>query len=134
MQIEDILVGDKQLAKEILYDMRQAELAKEDDAVAAVPQGPAVQQSTGPCSTDQVGPSGEGPSGAGSPAVRVGPTAASSHPRLVPRGQTAASRRHSNLRRSSGESRLPALRVVAEKLCQPSVRHVRVSEYAEEYR
>jgi len=104
LQIEDILVGDKQLAKEILYDMRQAELAKEDDAVTAVPQGPAVQQSTGPHSTDQAGPSGEGPSGAGSPAVRGGPTAASPHPVLMPRGQAATRHRQSNFRRSSGES------------------------------
>ncbi len=99
LQIEDILVGDKQLAKEILYDMRQAELAKEDDAVTAVLQGPAVQKSTGPQSADQAGPSGEG-----SPAVRAGPTAASPRPGLMPRGQAATRHRQSNLRRSSGES------------------------------
>lgn len=99
LQIEDILVGDKQLAKEILYDMRQAELAKEDDAVPVVLQGPAVQQSTGPHFTDQAGPSG-----AGTPAVRGGPTAASPHPVLMPRGQAATRHRQSNFRRSSGES------------------------------
>lgn len=36
MQIEDILVGDKQLAKEILYDIKQAEQAKEGDAATNV--------------------------------------------------------------------------------------------------
>lgn len=82
-----------------MYDMRQAELAKEDDAVTAVPQGPAAQQSTGPQSTDQAGPSG-----AGSPAARAGPPAAFPRPGLVPRGQTATRHRQSNLRRSSGES------------------------------
>ncbi|KAL0028583.1 hypothetical protein WJX79_003483 [Trebouxia sp. C0005] len=96
-EIEDILVGDKQLAKEILYDMRQAELAKEDDAVTAALQGPAVQQSTWPQSADQAGPSG-----GGSPAVRAGPTAASPRPGLMPRGQAATRHRQSSLRRSSG--------------------------------
>lgn len=41
-QIEDILVGDKQLAKEILYDMRQAEAAKAAEARAPPPPEAAV--------------------------------------------------------------------------------------------
>ena len=34
-QLEDILVADKQLAKELLYDMKQAELAQQAAAQAA---------------------------------------------------------------------------------------------------
>ena len=44
MQIEDILVGDKQLAKEILYDIKQAEQAKEDRATTTGPQAAAAVQ------------------------------------------------------------------------------------------
>lgn len=35
-QLEDILVADKQLAKELLYDMKQAELAQQAAAQAVI--------------------------------------------------------------------------------------------------
>lgn len=99
MQIEDILVGDKQLAKEIMYDMKQAELAKEDEASTAVVQGALAQQSAGLHPPAQAGPSGETAS-----AARLGSGAASPRAGLSPRGDTANRHRQSSLRRSSSEA------------------------------
>ena len=95
-QIEDILVGDKQLAKEIMYDMKQAELAREDEAGTAMVQGAPARQSAGLHPPAQAGPSGE----AGS-AARLGSGAASPRAGLSPRGGTANRQRQSSLRRSS---------------------------------
>lgn len=99
LQIEDILVGDKQLAKEIMYDMKQAELAREDEASTAMVQGAPAQQSSGLHPQAQAGPSGEAAS-----AARLGSGAASPRAGLSPRGVAANRHRHSILRRSSSEA------------------------------
>lgn len=89
-QIEDILVGDKQLAKEIMYDMKQAELAKEGHSAASLPQ-PAPAQSTK-----------QGPAAPGQPRGEVSAPPASPMPGLSPRGGTSSRQRHSRMRPSSG--------------------------------
>ncbi len=104
MQIEDILVGDKQLAKEIMYDMKQAELAKEGNASAPAQPGASTQQPNGQHPTAMAGPSTEHAS-----ATRA-LVAASPRAGLSPKGGTVARHRQSSLRRSSGELPCPLSR------------------------
>ena len=112
MQIEDILVGDKQLAKEIMYDMKQAELAKEGDASAAPPQGLTVQ-SVGRKATVPSGPSeAQASTARGTALGQASPRAG-----LSPRGGTAALTTHSGIRRSSGHFFLQSCSLMAELTC-----------------
>ena len=98
MQIEDILAGDKQLAKEIMYDIRQAELAKEWGTSTAVeqaaPQEPPAQQQLKPLA---------GPSGKPSSVARASSAAGSPRPEPSPAREGATGRRQSKLRLSSGK-------------------------------
>lgn len=89
MQIEDILVGDKQLAKEILYDIKQAEQAKEDRATTTGPQAAAAVQLQPAAAQAQPGP-GRSSGHAGH---------AAHHHQLPPQ---AASKPHASPRRASG--------------------------------
>jgi hypothetical protein len=67
VQIEDILVADKQLAKEILHDIKQAEQAERLQAAAAAanppappggtPRSPAIDRTTGARPGHTAGPS-----------------------------------------------------------------------------
>lgn len=91
MQIEDILVGDKQLAKEIMYDMKQAELAKEGHAAAASLPQPAPAQ-----------PTKQGPAAPGQPRREVSAAPASPMSGLSPRGGTSSRQTQSRMRPSSG--------------------------------
>ena len=91
MQVEDILAGDKQLAKEILYDMKQANLTKESNAAPAMPEPPPVTQAHGQQSV---------PTAACEQSSHAAP--AFSRPGLSPRGGTGSRHSHSSTRRSSG--------------------------------
>ena len=82
-------MGDKQLAKEIMYDMRQAELAKENAVPFAAPQQ-AAQQGT------QRSPVVQQAAASAQPAPAVQMHADS------PKAGTLHKHRQSSLRRSSG--------------------------------
>lgn len=91
LQIEDILVGDKQLAKEIMYDMKQAELAKQGHPAASAPQAaPAQTRRQGSAVPEQ-------PHGGEMSAAPACPM-----PGLSPRGGQATRQSQSRMRPSSG--------------------------------
>lgn len=79
-------MGDKQLAKEILYDMKQADLIKEGDPAAPVPQ-PLPRQ---------------GPAAPGQPHAQMSIAAPASSPGLSPRGGKSNRQSQSRMRQSSG--------------------------------
>ncbi len=68
LQIEDILVADKQLAREIMYDLRQDEQTAAAAAAGqpCAPGGGGV--GAGPSGQGPAAQSSEGPSGSGQPA------------------------------------------------------------------
>lgn len=84
-------MGDKQLAKEILYDMKQAELVREGDPAAPLPQ-PAPAQPL----------PRQGPAAPGQLMAQVSTAAPASPPGLSPRGGKSSRQSQSGMRRSSG--------------------------------
>ena len=89
LQIEDILVGDKQLAKEIMYDMKQAELVKEGNPAAPQLKPAQPHPRQGPAAPEQ-------------PQGQMSTTAPASPAELSPRGQKSSRQSQSRIRRSSG--------------------------------
>lgn len=94
LQIEDILVGDKQLAKEILYDMKQAELAKERDPAAALP-APAQPAPAQPSAR-------QGPAAPGQPHGETSAAPPSPMPGLSSRRAKSHKHSQSRVRHSAG--------------------------------